>query len=477
MTSRRRRRAVVSLAALCAAAWVAACASPGSPPGGPVDRAAPIILKVSPDSGATGVRSKGVTVEFNEVISERPRTGTDLGAVVLLSPSDGAARVDWHRDAITVRPRKGFRANTAYALTILPGLGDLSSNVITSPRTFVFSTGASIPRGVVRGAVFDWTTVKPAGLALIDATVGGDTSFRWIARTDSSGRYSLPFLPPDKYTLRTIIDGNQNGRLDPRELWDSVTVDVADSVRLDLYAFTHDTLGARIVGVDVKDSLTLRLVFDRALALDPALAPDQVELRRADSSRVRVRTVVRASAFDSVTRAREAAVRDSTLRADTTAAGRRARARADSARVIAQQDSIEVARLEARRAERDTVRRVPPPVPGRMAISSEFVAELEEAIGPATYRLTARDVLSASRVRRTSERTFTRARPVERKPEAQADSADRKPPGAPAPVIKPPGAPAPVIKPPGAPVPVTILPAAGAPATKPLTPPVKPPRR
>ncbi|MEK6612240.1 MAG: Ig-like domain-containing protein [Gemmatimonadota bacterium] len=438
VTSRGRRAAALLLAAGCVAAYAAACASPGSPPGGPVDHAAPVILKVTPDSGATGVRSKGVTVAFNEVVSERPRAGTDLGAVVLLSPSDGAARVDWHRDAITVRPRKGFRANTAYALTVLPGLSDLRSNAITSPRTFVFSTGASIPRGVVRGAVFDWTTVKPAGLALIDATVGGDTSFRWIAKTDSSGRYALPFLPSDKYTLRTIIDANQNGRLDPRELWDSVTVVVADSLRLDLYAFMHDTLGARIVGVDVKDSLTLRLVFDRALALDSALSPGQVELRRADSSRVRVRSLVRASAFDSVARAREVAVRDSTLRADTTVAGRRGRARADSGRVIAQQDSIENARVEARRAERDTVKRVPPPVPARMAITPEFVAELDEPIGPGAYRLTVRNALSASRVRRTSERTFSRAKPVEKPPESKADSTVKKPPGVSAPATKPP---------------------------------------
>ena len=428
MTAQGRRSACLALVS----ALMAACASPGTPPGGPEDRVAPVILKVTPDSGATGVRAKGVTVAFNEVVSERPRGGADLGAVVLLSPSDGAARIDWHRDAITVRPRKGFRANTAYALTLLPGLGDLRGNTVTRARTFVFSTGPAIPPGVVHGAVFDWTTVKPAATALIDATVGGDTTFRWIARADSLGRYTLPFLPAGTYRLRTIIDANQNGRLDARELWDSVSVGVADSVRLDLYAFVHDTLGARIVGVDVKDSLTLRLVFDRALAIDPALSPDQVELRRADSSRVRVRSLTRASAFDSVTRARLAAAADSTGRADTSAAGRKALVRADSLREIARQDSIERARVEARRAERDTVKRALPPVPARLAISPEFVAELAEPLAPGPYRLTVRDALSVSRVLRTSERTFSRAKPAEKKPDAAADSSRTKPPVKPA---------------------------------------------
>lgn len=422
-----------------ASALATACASPGAPPGGPEDRAAPIIVKVTPDSGSTGVRAKGVTVSFNEVVSERPRAGSDLGAVVLLSPSDGAAHVDWHRSSISVRPRKGFHANTAYALTILPGLSDLRGNAVTRPRTFVFSTGASIPHGEVRGAVFDWTTVRPVANALIDATVGNDTTFRWIAQTDTVGRYALPFLPAGKYTIRTIIDANKNGRLEPRELWDSLTVDVVDSLKLDLYAFGHDTLGARIVGVDVKDSVTLRLVFDRPLALDAGFSPAQVELRRADSSRVRVRSVARAAAFDSATRERSAATRDSAMRADTSVAGRRALAQRDTARAIAQRDSIERARVEARRAARDTVKRIEPPVPARLPITPDFIAVLEDPITPGAYRLTTRDVLSASRVRRTSERNFTQAKPAVKKPDAAADSTSKKPPGTTVPTAKPPG--------------------------------------
>lgn len=405
------------------AAGVAACASPGVPPGGPEDRNAPVIVTVTPDSGATAVTAKGVTVRFNEVVSERPRGGSDLSAVVVLSPSDGPARVDWNRSAITVRPRKGFRANTTYSLSILPGLGDLRGNVTTRQRTLVFSTGATIARSTVRGAVFDWTTLRTAGNALLDARIGADTTFRWIARADSSGRYVLPFMPAGTYTVRTIMDANNNGRLDPREPWDSVTVTLADSLRLDLYAFAHDTLGARVVGADVKDSVTMRLTFDRPLALEPALTAGQVEIRRPDSSLVRVRSVTRAALFDSLARVREATVRDSTLRADTSKAGQAARARADSTRIIAERDSIERARVEARRAARDTVQRVPPPVPGRQAISADYVLVLADPLVPATYRILTRDVVSASRVTRTSERSFTRSKPAEKK----GDAADDKP--------------------------------------------------
>ncbi|MDP1889509.1 MAG: Ig-like domain-containing protein [Gemmatimonadaceae bacterium] len=435
MTPRRAR--VTLAAAAAAAAGALSCASPGAPPGGPVDRLAPVIETVTPDSGALNVKDRAVTVRFDEVISERSRGG-DLRNVVVLSPSDGAARVQWRRDAITVRPRKGFRENTAYSLTIMPGLSDLSGNPTTKARTYVFSTGASIPDGVVRGAVFDWTTLRPAGGALIDARIGSDTMFRWIARTDSTGRYTLPLLPAGSYTIRAMLDANANGRLEPRELWDSVTVGVADSLRLDLYAFAHDTLGARVVGADVRDSVTLRFSFDRPLALEPVLTADQVEIRRADSSRVSIRAVARAAAYDSLARTRAAAAKDSALRADTSAAGRAARARTDSMAVIAVRDSIERARVEARRAARDTTTTLEFPLPARAMITGDFVAVLDEPLPPGTYRITVRDAVSASRVTRSSERTFTRAKPAEKKGEPEAPPVgDAKAKAPAAPPVKP----------------------------------------
>ncbi len=436
MTVRQRLLAT----AVLAVATAVGCASPGMPPGGPEDRNPPVVVKVTPDSGALNVRRRSVTVRFNEVISERPRGGAELGAVVVLSPSDGPARVSWHRDEITVRPRKDFRPNTAYSLTLMPGLSDLSGNFTTKARTYVFSTGNAVPRGVVRGAVFDWTTLKPAPGAIIDARVGNDTTFRWIARTDTTGCYTLPLLPPGTYTLRAILDANANDRLEPRELWDSVTVAVNDSLAADLYAFTHDTLGARVVGADVKDSLTLRLSFDRPLALAPVFTVLQVSLKAADSSNVEVISVMRAAAYDSLSHARESAARDSAQRADTSAAGRAARVRADSLKMIATRDSIERARLEARRAARDTLPKLVLPVARRDAITADYVAVLRAPLAPGTYRIAVRDVISASGTKRSSERTFTRAKPAERKP---GDEPATKPP---APATTPPAGSA--VKPP-----------------------------
>ncbi|HMF86866.1 MAG TPA: hypothetical protein VK575_02225, partial [Gemmatimonadaceae bacterium] len=85
------------------------CASPGMPPGGPPDVAAPQIVAIIPDSGNVGVSPKEVIFRFDEVVSERPQGAQSLEALFLISPRDGAPETSWHRDAIGVRPRRGWR--------------------------------------------------------------------------------------------------------------------------------------------------------------------------------------------------------------------------------------------------------------------------------------------------------------------------------------------------------------------------------
>ena len=119
-------------------ALLAGCASAGAPPGGPEDHQPPVIVTISPDSGATNVNPKVVQFRFDEVVSDRPSGKTELDQLFLISPSDGAPNVSWHRTRIDVRPRKGFRPNTAYNVTLLPGLADLRGNILREQRAIVF---------------------------------------------------------------------------------------------------------------------------------------------------------------------------------------------------------------------------------------------------------------------------------------------------------------------------------------------------
>ena len=245
-----------------------ACASPGMPPGGPPDVTAPQIVKIIPDSGTVGVSPKEAIFRFDEVVSERPPAATTLDDLFLISPRDGVPNVSWHRSAITVRPRRGWRPNTPYTVIMLPGIADIRGNVRNTGATTFFSTGKTIPRTRLAGHVFDWVAGTPAKGVLVESFVRPDSLHPYIALVDSSGAFATEHLPPARYTVRAYADLNKNFGIDPGEQWDSVSINLTDTASTTLLMFVHDSVPPRIREVSAIDSVTLRVGFDRPV--DPS---------------------------------------------------------------------------------------------------------------------------------------------------------------------------------------------------------------
>ena len=383
---------------------LAACASPGPPPGGPEDPDPPEIVAITPDTMATGTSPRAVVFRFNEVVSERPQGATTLGGMFLISPRDGAPEVDWNRTALTVRPRRGWRRNTAYTVTMLPGIVDLRGNVRREGAVATFSTGSSIPRSSISGQIFDWVGGAPAQRAIVEAISRPD-SVVYIALADSAGRFRLRHVPPGQYTVRAFVDANNNRGFDERELWDSARVVLTDSTRLELLAFAHDTIGPRISDVMIADSVTLRVTFDRPVDPAQTIAPAIFALRARDSSLVPIASVRSAREWDQARSARS-----------DTAAGDTVRRVPPAARPPV---APRGAPLPTARDTADSLARAARP--SRPSPISEVVIELGRPLQPGgSYRLQATAVRGLLRTPRTSERAFT----VPERP-AAADSAGR----------------------------------------------------
>jgi len=233
------------------------------PPGGPPDLAAPQLMSISPDSGSLGYRGKEVIFHFDEVVAERPPSSTTLSDLFLISPRNGAVNASWHRDAISVRPSRGWRPNTAYTVIMQKGVSDIRGNVRNTGATTFFATGTFIPHTLLSGNVFDWVSGSPATGAIVEAYVPPDTLHPYMAVADSGGSFSIVHLPAGRYTVRAYTDRNKNLSIEPSEQWDSVGVILFDSVRTDLVIFTHDTIPPRIRDVTANDSVTLRVTFDK----------------------------------------------------------------------------------------------------------------------------------------------------------------------------------------------------------------------
>ncbi|HEU4878691.1 MAG TPA: hypothetical protein VFT21_04530, partial [Gemmatimonadaceae bacterium] len=126
---------------------------------------------------------------------------------------------------------------------------------------------------------------------IVQAWPKGDTTLVNVATADTLGAFVLSNMPPGQYVVRGIGDDNNNRGLDSREPWDTASVTVQQTSAVDIYAFSHDSLGTRLQSVQVKDSVTLDLSFDNALSIRQPLMPASIRVRAADSVDVGVLSV------------------------------------------------------------------------------------------------------------------------------------------------------------------------------------------
>ena len=309
-------RLTVALAALGALG----CASIGSPPGGPERDVPPTLLSVTPESGSVNVRARNVVFEFDVVVSDRGGGASGIEGQFLVSPNEGAPRVRWRRDRVEVRPRGDFRPNTAYAVTMLPGIADLRGNVLRTGKTVIFSTGPTIPPFAVLGRVFDWGNERVAPNAHVEVIRKRD-SLRYIGAADSTGQFTVGPLEEGVYAVRAIMDNNRNRGLDIGEQWDSVDVTIrGTSPFIEMLTALRDTVAPRLLTVAAPDSLTITASFDRLLDPDVPLTPASFQVLAPDSSRLRIaRVLTQAQATAERVRADSIARADSARR-DTTRA-------------------------------------------------------------------------------------------------------------------------------------------------------------
>jgi hypothetical protein len=313
--------------------------------------------------------------------------------------------VSYRRDAIAVRPRSGWRPNTTYTVTLLPGVTDLRGNVTKEGRTIVFSTGRAISPFTLRGRVFDWMAERPAPGAWIEAISRDSVVYLTIA--DSTGAFTVGPLPAGGYALKAFIDQNNNRAFDRSESWDSILVQTSRpgvETSFELLAAPRDTMPPRIAGIALIDSVTLSVEFDRPLDARQTITPGLFTVTRADSTPVPVREAIPRREFER--REAERLARADTARADTT--------RGDTARA---------ARPAPVRPQLVRGGGEGPPKPSVPAPPRQVIVRVGTPIVPgASYRVT------ASGVRNLLGRAGASTRVIQVPRPATADTTRRTPP-------------------------------------------------
>ncbi len=277
-------------AAACVAGLVAvaaACAREGAPPGGPVDRRPPLLVRTVPDTFAVVPRFHGpVRFVLDERISETTGGGGTLDDAVLVSPLTGAVHVSHDSHGVSVTLDGGFKRDLVYRVTLLPVLRDLFHNQMQNPIDLVFSTGAAFDRNALAGMVWNRVTGKPIAAAVVHAISDSD-SLVYQSRADSGGIYAFRYLPAGHYDLVAFQDENRNDRPDFSELQGRRTILMGpkDTVLSeDVAILRPDTLPAHVVADTALDSVTVAVRFDDYLSPTAPVSQISVQVLRADST-------------------------------------------------------------------------------------------------------------------------------------------------------------------------------------------------
>ena len=197
--------------AIMAFAALSGCAAIGNPDGGPFDETPPRITGSHPENGATGVKTKKVSIDFNEFI----KLENASEKVVISPPQIEQPEIKVTGKRIQVELFDSLRPNTTYSIDFADGIVDNNEGNPLGDYCFRFSTGDAIDTLEVSGYVLDAQDLEP----IKGITVGlhSDLSdsafvtkqFERVSRTDANGHFTVRGIAPGKYRIYAVMDMDQ----------------------------------------------------------------------------------------------------------------------------------------------------------------------------------------------------------------------------------------------------------------------------
>lgn len=248
--------------------FLAACASIGSPDGGPYDEAPPVLLTSTPQINSNNVKENKIVLEFDEYI----RLQNAYEKIVVSPPQIQQPEIKVNGKRIIAELFDTLKPSTTYTIDFNDAIVDNNEGNPLEAFSFVFSTGDNIDTLGVSGTVLEASNLEPVKGMLVGLHIDDSDSafikkpFDRISRTDSRGRFSMRGVAPGKYRIYALADANGNYRFDQKSekiaYLDSLIVPYATP------AWRNDTVWHDSITIDT----VMRVEYTR-------LCPDNIVLR------------------------------------------------------------------------------------------------------------------------------------------------------------------------------------------------------
>ncbi len=195
-----------------------ACASTGTPDGGPYDETPPKFVRATPEPNSTGNTRKKISMEFDEFI----KIENAAEKVIISPPQTEMPEVKASGKKVLVEFFDTLRPNTTYTIDFGDAIVDNNEGNPMGNFAYAFSTGETIDTMEVSGTVLNAQDLEPIkGIQVglhknLNDTAFTKLPFDRISRTDSRGRFSIKGVAPGKYRIYALKDGNQNYLFDSK---------------------------------------------------------------------------------------------------------------------------------------------------------------------------------------------------------------------------------------------------------------------
>lgn len=197
---------------------VAACASMGTPDGGPYDEEPPVLMEAKPAIGATDVKSGKITLDFDENI----KLVNAFENVVISPPQQQMPEIKSSGKRVTVEIADTLIPNVTYSIDFGDAIVDNNEGNPYEDFAYYFSTGNVVDTLAVSGTVLNAEDLEPmkgvvVGLhSCLDDSAFTKLPFERVSRTDSKGHFTIKGIAPGKYRVYALSEANNNYLFDQK---------------------------------------------------------------------------------------------------------------------------------------------------------------------------------------------------------------------------------------------------------------------
>lgn len=224
---------------------LAACASIGSPEGGPRDYTPPLVMKTSPEPNSLNFKGNKVEITFDEIVNLK-----DQQKKVIISPAPKTQPlIRTVGKKVTVEFRDPLEENTTYVIDFSNAIEDNNESNQLDGYTFAFSTGETIDTLAVSGIVLRANDLEPMQHVIVGIHSNLDDSaftclpLERVCRTNDKGMFTLRNLKPGTYHVFALndVDGDYRmARTEDIAFLDELVVPTTSEFTSQDTVFTYD---------------------------------------------------------------------------------------------------------------------------------------------------------------------------------------------------------------------------------------------